>query len=400
MLLDQEDDHLKECCGVVGIYGDNEAAEKIYLGLYALQHRGQESAGIAAADGAEIRLHKSLGLVWSVFSDPAIMPRLSGHAAIGHNRYSTRGGSTLINAQPLLIRCKSGQIAAAHNGNMVNAPEKRKAMENDGSIFQTTSDSEIVLHLIARSKKDGMVEQVMDALSQMVGAYCFVFLTPDKLIAARDPHGFRPLCLGRLGDAYMVASESCAFDIVGAQYVRSIAPGEVIEIDASGVKSYFLPEAHVKSACIFEFIYFSRPDSRIFDEKVDKIRRRLGKQLASEAPSEADIVIAIPDSANTAALGYAQASGKRFEIGLIRNHYVGRTFIAPHARCQGQVQPGGRRAGRPPRGGGGRLHRARQYAQSARAPHPLRRSQRGPCAHQLAAGKVPVLLRHRHLQPG
>lgn len=336
MLLDQEDDHLKEYCGIVGIYGDPEAAEKSYLGLYALQHRGQESAGIAATDGDDIRLHKGLGLVWSVFSDPAIMPRLSGHAAIGHNRYSTRGGSTLVNAQPLLIRCKSGQIAAAHNGNMVNAPDLRLAMEKDGSIFQTTSDSEIVLHLIARSHKDGIVAQIMDALSRMVGAYCFVFLTPDKLIAARDPHGFRPLCLGRLGDAYMVASESCAFDIVGAQYLRSIAPGEVIEIDASGVKSYQLPHAHVKSSCIFEFIYFSRPDSRIFDEKVDKIRRRLGKQLASEAPAEADIVIAIPDSANTAALGYAQASGKRFEIGLIRNHYVGRTFIAPHQKTRKQ----------------------------------------------------------------
>jgi len=334
MLFDQEDDHLKECCGVVGLYGDPEAAEKIYLGLYALQHRGQESAGIAATDGRDIRMHKGLGLVWSVFSDPTIMPRLSGHAAIGHNRYSTRGASTLVNAQPLLIRCKSGQIAAAHNGNLVNAPEKRQAMENDGSIFQPTSDSEIVLHLIARSHKNGIVEQIMDALSQMVGAYCFVFLTADKLIAARDPHGFRPLCLGRLGNSYMVASESCAFDIVGAQYLRSIAPGEVIEIDERGIRSHFLPESHVKSLCIFEFIYFSRPDSRIFDEKVDKIRRRLGKQLASDAPAEADIVIAIPDSANTAALGYAQASGKRFEIGLIRNHYVGRTFIAPHQKTR------------------------------------------------------------------
>lgn len=336
MLPDQEDDHLKECCGVVGVYGDAEAAEKIYLGLYALQHRGQESAGIAATDGRDIRMHKGLGLVWSVFSDHTIMPRLTGHAAIGHNRYSTRGGSTLVNAQPLLIRCKSGQIAAAHNGNMVNAPDLRRSMEQSGSIFQTTSDSEIVLHLIARSDKADIVSQVMDALSQMVGAYCFVFLTPDKLIAARDPHGFRPLCLGRLGDAYIVASESCAFDIVGAQYLRSIAPGEVVEIDAQGIRSHQLPSAHVKSACIFEFIYFSRPDSRIFDEKVDKIRRRLGKQLATESPAEADIVIAIPDSANTAALGYAQASGKRFEIGLIRNHYVGRTFIAPHQKTRKQ----------------------------------------------------------------
>ncbi|MCX6675448.1 MAG: amidophosphoribosyltransferase, partial [Methanothrix sp.] len=306
-----EDDVLKEYCGLVGIYGDEDAAEKVYLGLYALQHRGQESAGIAASDGHDIRYHKGLGLVRSVFSDSRIMPKLHGHSAIGHNRYSTRGGTNIANAQPLVIQCKSGQLAAAHNGHMVNAPKLRHEMECTGSIFQTTSDSEIVLHLIARSQKETIEEQIIDALSQMVGAYCYVFLTPDKVIAARDPMGNRPLSLGRTSSGFIVASETCAFDIVGAEYIRSLEPGEVIVIDSSGMKSLWLPQSIRKAQCIFEFIYFSRPDSWIFGE-----------------------VIPIPDSANTAALGYAQASGKRFEIGLIRNHYVGRTFISPFQKTR------------------------------------------------------------------
>ena len=271
-----------------------------------------------------------MGLVWSVFSDPSIMPQLAGTSAIGHNRYSTTGSSRLINAQPILIQCKSGQIAAAHNGNMVNALQLRKLMEEKGSIFQTTSDSEIVLHLIAGSKKGSMEEMIIESLAKLEGAYSFVFLTPSKLIGARDPYGFRPLCLGKSGDAAILASESCALDIIEADYIRSIEPGEVIVIDREGITSRSLPAAPRKAFCVFEYIYFSRPDSIIFGEKVDKARRQLGKKLAEEAPCNADIVIAIPDSANTAALGYAQAAGKRFEIGLIRNHYVGRTFIAPH----------------------------------------------------------------------
>ena len=325
-------DHPREFCGVFGIFGDPKPAEKTYLGLYALQHRGQESAGIAASNGQRIVLHKDMGLVWSVFSDPDVMPKLVGTSAIGHNRYSTTGSSGLINAQPLLIQFKSGQIAGAHNGNLVNAADLRRSMEELGSIFQTTSDSEIVLHLIARSKKDLIEEMIIDSLVQLEGAYCFVFLTPSKLIAARDPHGFRPLCLGKAGDAVVVASESCALDIIGAEYIRSVEPGEVIVIDSEGITSRKLPPALNSAFCIFEYIYFSRPDSIIFGEKVDKARRQLGKKLAEEAPADADIVIAIPDSANTAALGYAQASGLRFEIGLIRNHYVGRSFIAPHQR--------------------------------------------------------------------
>ncbi|HEU18032.1 MAG TPA: amidophosphoribosyltransferase [Deltaproteobacteria bacterium] len=322
----------REFCGVFGIYGDIKAAEKTYLGLYALQHRGQESSGIAASNGHEITGHKGMGLVWSVFSDPDVMPRLSGYAAIGHNRYSTTGSSGLINAQPILIQCKAGQIAAAHNGNLVNARELRKIMEEKGSIFQTTSDSEIVLHLIAVSDGKSIEEMIIESLMSLDGAYCFVFLTPSKLIAARDPYGFRPLCLGKSGDAVIVASESCALDIIGAEYVRDIEPGEVVIIDGNGITSRYLPEARRKALCVFEYIYFSRPDSIIFHETVDKTRRRLGKRLARESPCDADIVIAIPDSANTAALGYAQESGLRFEIGLIRNHYVGRSFIAPHQK--------------------------------------------------------------------
>lgn len=327
-----DDDVPREYCGVFGIVGDPYAAEQAYLGLYALQHRGQESAGIASSNGRELFLHKGMGLVWSVFSDPEVMPRLKGSAAIGHNRYSTTGSSDLLNAQPIAVQYRGRQIAAAHNGNLVNSLELRTMLEQKGSIFQTTSDSEIVLHLIARSKADATVDAVMDALTHIDGAYCFVFLTPTQLIAARDPHGFRPLCLGRKGDAVVVASESCALDIIGAEYIRSIEPGEVVVIDEEGLTSKTLPERASPSYCIFEHIYFSRPDSIIFGEKVDKARRKLGKQLAREAPCDADVVIAIPDSANTAALGYAHESGMRFELGLIRNHYVGRTFIAPHQK--------------------------------------------------------------------
>jgi len=329
-MIKNHDDALHEECGIFGMYGSLEAAEKTYLGLYALQHRGQESAGIASADGETIHLHKGLGLVWSVFSDPRTMPSLQGHAAIGHNRYSTKGASDLINAQPISIECKAGRIAVAHNGTLTNARELRQGMQKRGSIFQTTSDSEIILHLIACSKETGIIDMLKDALNRIVGAYCFVLLTPDKLIAVRDPHGFRPLSLGKAGSAFVVASESCAFDIIGAEYIRSISPGEIVVIDSNGVSSTMLDPAPKKSFCIFEHIYFSRPDSFVFGEKVDKVRRRLGKQLAKEAPVEADITISVPDSGNTAALGYARQSGIRYEIGLIRNHYVGRTFIAPH----------------------------------------------------------------------
>ena len=324
------DGGLRECCAVFGIFADEDAARKTYLGLYSLQHRGQESSGIAASDGCNVALYKGMGLVSAVFADSSILSALKGSSAIGHNRYSTTGLSGMENSQPILIRFKGGKIAAVHNGNIVNADKLRRDMEEDGSIFQTTSDSEIVLHLIARSKKNDIEEMVADSVKEIEGAYSFVFLTPKKLIAARDPHGFRPLCLGKTEDGYVVASESCALDIINAEYLRDVAPGEIMSIDASGIGSIYLPAHTPRSFCIFEYIYFSRPDSIIFGDKVDKIRRRLGKTLAKEAPCDADLVIAVPDSANTAALGYARTSGIRFEIGLIRNHYVGRTFIEPH----------------------------------------------------------------------
>jgi amidophosphoribosyltransferase len=320
---------MKEFCGIFGICGDVEAARRTYLGLYALQHRGQESSGIAASDGSKITACRGMGLVRSVFSKEDLFDRLRGTIAIGHNRYSTTGCSGLENAQPLLTKFKGGQIAAAHNGNIINARELRAMMEEGGSIFQTTSDTETVLHLIARSRKETIEDMIIDALSQVDGAYCFVFLTANRLIAARDPRGFRPLCLGRKDDAVVVASESCAFDIIDAEYLRDLEPGEMIVVDEEGVRSRRVPVIHDHSFCIFEYIYFSRPDSIIFGDKVDKIRRKLGKQLAKEAPAAADLVIAIPHSANTSALGYARSSGIPFEIGLIRNHYVGRTFIEP-----------------------------------------------------------------------
>jgi len=320
----------RESCGVFGIFGSPHATTDTYMGLYALQHRGQESAGICTSDGELLRMHKEMGLVSAVFSKASASSHLPGHAAIGHNRYSTTGSSDLVNAQPILIQFKRGQIAAAHNGNLINTAKLRREMEEDGSIFQTSTDSEIVVHLIARSRGGTLIEMVIEALERLEGAYCFVFLTPGKLIAARDPFGFRPLCLGHVDGAHVVASESCALDILKADYLRTIEPGEVVEIDEAGVRSYHLPPAPREACCVFEYIYFSRPDSIIFDHKADKARRELGRQLAREHPCDADIVIAVPDSANTAALGYAEASGIRFEIGLIRNHYVGRTFIAPH----------------------------------------------------------------------
>ena len=317
-------------CGLFGIFGDDRAAERTFLGLYALQHRGQESAGIAASDGNRLVGHKGMGLVSTVFLDPEIIKRLTGRAAIGHNRYSTTGTSTAINAQPLMVEFKCGPLAAAHNGNLVNAAALRRGMEDEGSIFQTTSDSEIVLHLIARAAPGPLPEMAAEALEQVVGAYCFLFLSRDQLIAVRDPYGWRPLCLGSLGGATIVASESCALDILGAQYVRPVEPGEMVVVDAGGVTTRRLRPAPRRALCLFEYVYIARPDSRIFGTMADKVRRAFGRQLAAEHPAAADIVIAVPDSANTAALGYAEASGVRFEIGLIRNHYVGRTFITPH----------------------------------------------------------------------
>jgi amidophosphoribosyltransferase len=326
-------DGLHEECGIFGVYNSVEASEMTYLGLYALQHRGQESSGIASADGSEIHLHRAMGLVSHVFRHAEVLDGLKGPIAIGHNRYSTTGSSDITNAQPILIKCRAGRIAGAHNGNLTNTDGLRSEMENDGSIFMSTTDTEVVMHLIARSKRESIDYMILDALSLVKGAYSIVFLTKDALYGARDPHGFRPLILGQMGDSYFLSSETCAFDLVGATMIREIEPGEMIRIDKNGITSFTIPvfeQSVRKSFCIFEYIYFSRPDSFVFGKNVDRVRRKLGMQLAKEHPvSGADLVIGVPDSATTAALGFSEESNVRFDIGLIRNHYVGRTFIHP-----------------------------------------------------------------------
>ncbi|HUI92549.1 MAG TPA: amidophosphoribosyltransferase [Chitinivibrionales bacterium] len=326
-------DNLHEQCGVFGVFNSHEAAELTYLGLYALQHRGQESSGIAVSNQTAVTMHKAMGLVNQVFKHQETLDGLKGSSAIGHNRYSTTGSSDLCNAQPILINCRIGQIAAAHNGNLTNTVKLRGEMENDGSIFSSTTDTEVVVHLIARSKQETVEAMILDALSRVKGSYSILFLTKDALYGARDPRGFRPLLLGKSGDVTFLSSETCAFDLVGAAIEREVKPGEMVRIDKNGIQTYSIPlfeRVKRPSYCIFEYIYFSRPDSFVFGENVDKIRRRLGRQLAKEHPvAGADLVMGVPDSATTAALGFAEGSGVRFDIGLIRNHYVGRTFIQP-----------------------------------------------------------------------
>lgn len=316
-------------CGIFGIFGHHKAAELTYLGLYALQHRGQESAGIASANNGHLYLHKGMGQVSDVFAQKENLTKLTGRIAIGHTRYSTTGASSLINIQPLIITNRERHLAIAHNGNLTNSYELYNKLDSAGSIFQTTSDTEIILHLIARSKKRTRIQRICDALNTVEGAFSLLFLTEQSIIAARDARGFRPLSLGKYRNSYVVASETCAFDLIGAKYIRDVEPGEIVEITKDGLKSYFPMNPQKPAFCIFEYIYFSRPDSKIYGENVDKVRRRLGRQLAKEHPVDADIVISIPDSANTATLGFSEESGIPFELGLIRNHYVGRTFIDP-----------------------------------------------------------------------
>jgi amidophosphoribosyltransferase len=320
---------IKEHCGIIGIFGHPEAAEMAYLGLYALQHRGQEGSGIVTADGKRVYQHRGEGLVNELFSSPDIIQSLKGHIAIGHNRYSTTGSSGQTNVQPILVNSKDGPVAIGHNGNLVNSHSLRAELQQEGALFQTSTDTEIIIHLIARSKASDFLSRVRDALNRIQGAYSIVMLTRDRLIVARDPRGFRPLALGKLGGAVVAASETCAMDLIGAQYLRDVEPGELLVVDQGGIQSTRLDGVTGRCHCIFEFIYFSRPDSRIFGENVDKTRRKFGKRLSEEHPAEADIVISVPDSSNTAALGFSRQSGIPFELGLIRNHYIGRTFIQP-----------------------------------------------------------------------
>jgi amidophosphoribosyltransferase len=327
------DDHFHDECGVFGVFGHPEAANLTYLGLYALQHRGQESAGIVSSDGTELYLHRAMGDVEEIFQ-PIELAKLPGTLAIGHTRYSTAGDKALLNAQPIMIDCNKGKVALGHNGNLTNAAEWRRKLEHRGSIFQTNSDTEVIVHLIARSQARNLSGALGDALNQVEGAYSLLVLTQDELIAVRDPRGFRPLVLGRLplptgGEAWLVASETCAFDLLNAQYVREIEPGEMVRISRSGIESiHFAPQKPMQQ-CIFEHVYFARPDSIIFGRSVNESREALGRLLAQEHPVDADIVVPVPDSGVPAAVGYALESKIPFRMGLIRNHYIGRTFIEP-----------------------------------------------------------------------
>jgi amidophosphoribosyltransferase len=327
-------DKFREECGVVAVYANAEAEKLAYLGLHALQHRGQESAGIVTPDGMNLHLHKSMGLVADIFTEEALA-KIPGTLAIGHTRYSTAGDSALLNAQPIMVQSNKGAVALAHNGNLINAQEIRSRLEAQGSIFQTNSDTEVIVHLIALSKEQTLPEAMADALRRVEGAFSLVMISPDRIFAARDPRGFRPLAMGRIRqsgqkqDTIVFASETCAFDLIGAVFERDVKPGELVIIGPEGVSSRFYAPAQPQSSCIFEHVYFSRPDSLVFGRAVQDSREELGRQLAREAPAEADIVVPVPDSGVTAAMGYAAESGIPFRFGLIRNHYVGRTFIEP-----------------------------------------------------------------------
>lgn len=318
---------MKESCGIFGVYGHPEAAQLTYLGLYALQHRGQESAGIVSKVGDELHCHKGMGLVADVFKQEDI-DTLKSHTAIGHVRYSTTGSSVAKNAQPLLIDYARGQIAIGHNGNLVNAGILRRELEQSGSIFQTTTDSELIIHIIAGHNEGRVEDAIQYALSRIKGAYSLIILTESQLIGIRDPNGFRPLCIGTIDGGHILASETCALDLVGAEFIREVEPGEMVIVDKFGLRSVKFAEPKL-TFCIFEFIYFARPDSNFMEKNVHLVRQRLGKALAKEHPANADLVIPVPDSGNSAALGYADGSGILFEMGITRNHYVGRTFIQP-----------------------------------------------------------------------
>jgi amidophosphoribosyltransferase len=318
----------REACGILAVSNHPEAAKMAYFGLYALQHRGQESAGIVTSDGQRVLEHKAMGLVPDIFNEE-ILKRLSGHMALGHVRYSTTGSSMLVNAQPLRVQYSGRSLAIAHNGNLVNARHIRAGLENNGSIFQTSMDTEVVLHLLAKSFKKGLEGAMVDTMAQIKGAYSMVVMTQDTLVACRDPNGFRPLCLGRLNSGYVVASETCALDLVDAEYLREVAPGEILIIKGSELKSVPPTLRERKSQCIFELIYFARPDSTVFGQNVYLFRKRQGALMAKAFPRDVDFVMPFPDSGNYAAIGYTHASGIPMEMGVIRNHYVGRTFIQP-----------------------------------------------------------------------
>ena len=332
-MTDVDDDHFHDECGVFAIFGHPEAANLTYLGLHALQHRGQESAGIVTSDGQQLFAHRAMGLVHDAFTQEQL-GKLPGSIAIGHVRYSTAGGSYLKNAQPFAVDYARGSLAVCHNGNLTNAEELRSGLEANGSIFSSTSDTEVLVHLVAKSNQVAIEDRVCDALAKVKGAYSLLFLTEDSVVAVRDPRGVRPMCLGILPgsngkDAHVIASEPCAFDLIGAEYVRDVEPGELLIMDDGGLRSIRLPEVAAPKRCVFEYVYFARPDSQMGGRSVYEVRKTLGERLAKEHPVVADVVIPVPDSGVPAAIGFAAAQGLPFEMGLIRSHYVGRTFIEP-----------------------------------------------------------------------
>ncbi len=315
-------------CGVVGIYNHPEASKLAYLGLYALQHRGQESAGIVSSDGKKLISNNAMGLVADIFSAD-VLDKLPGNMAIGHVRYSTTGESALRNCQPFTINYSRGHLSIAHNGNIVNAGDIRAEFEAHGAIFQSTIDTEVILHMLAATKKNNLIDRLQEVLPQLKGAYSLVFLTETRMIAARDPFGFRPLVLGKKDNAYVIASETSALDLIEAKYIRSVEPGEIILFEKGEMKSFKPFKAQKRAHCIFEYVYFARPDSIVFDRNVYEIRKGFGRQLAKESPVKADMVVPVPDSGVPAAIGYSEASGIPYEMALVRNHYIGRTFIEP-----------------------------------------------------------------------
>lgn len=330
----QDDDHPHEECGLFGIFGHIDAAAHTALGLHALQHRGQEAVGIVSYDGEQFNSHRALGLVGDNFSTEEVISQLAGNTAIGHVRYSTTGGTVIRNVQPLFAEFKFGGLAVAHNGNLTNAYGVRRSLIERGSIFQSTSDTETIIHLIARSEYGRVVDRLTDAISQIEGAYSLVAMTGKKLIGVRDPYGVRPLVIGRLGDAYIITSETCALDIIGARFVRDIDPGEIVIVDESGLHSLKPFTKKPRRFCIFEYIYFARPDSTIEGKHVYAVRKNIGRELARESSIPADVIVPVPDSGVPAAIGYAQEADIPFELGIIRNHYVGRTFIEPTAQIR------------------------------------------------------------------
>jgi amidophosphoribosyltransferase len=323
------DHYPKHYCGVFGIYGHPNAADLTYYGLYALQHRGQESAGIVTCDDGKFREHKGMGLVSQIFNSD-VLHKLPGTTAVGHTRYSTTGSSHIRNAQPLTVDCKRGQIAVAHNGNLTNAAELRDKLEDKGLVFQTTVDSEIILMLLAQPTWEGRDNNLVQSIRQIEGAFSLAIMTEQELIGVRDPHGFRPLCIGKLGDAWVLASETCALDLIHAKFIRDVEPGEIVIINKDGLRSIqAFPEQERRAFCVFEYVYFARPDSTIANRNVYKVRTEMGRELAREFPISADIVVPVPDSGNCAALGYSMESGIPYEMAFVRNHYIGRSFLQP-----------------------------------------------------------------------